>query len=172
MFDLSANSNEDIKLENSWIMSSVASVSCNIKWYMSVTSLLSWLNSSRRSLMMMVYTHSLTLSWQEHWFLVILKASNMLNFAFMAVFQSIFQCCQHHVNTVLAAVTSHKSHTKHLKRPKSERGEAIQGCYAWIKTQHFLPSQQMVRVLRKFPSCVFSWCRLWSLSSHIHEEEQ
>lgn len=44
--------------------------------------------------------------------------SNTSNFAFMAVFQSVFQGCQHHVNAGRAAVTPQESHTQHLEGPK------------------------------------------------------
>lgn len=42
--------------------------------------------------------------------------SNISHFALVAVFQSIFQSRQHHVNIGLAAVAPHQTNTQHLKR--------------------------------------------------------
>lgn len=101
--------------------------------------------------------------------------SNTSNFAFMAVFQSVFQGGQHHVNAGRAAVTPQESHTQHLEGPKKTSVcTGMMGINAEPGKQwrHPLPSLQTVRAPQRSLNYAFSWCRSWSLSSHIHEEQQ
>ena len=51
----------------------------------------------------------------------LLLCSVSSDFAPVTLFQSIFQRRQHHVHTLLPAVTAHQAHTQHLETPQTTR---------------------------------------------------
>lgn len=55
---------------------------------------------------------------------------------------------------------------------KALRGRCTLTCRTVEVTECFLPSRQTVRDPLRSPGCVFSWCRLWSPSSRIREEQR
>lgn len=61
------------------------------------------------------HEHQISSLWENDLYSI----RHVLHFALVTVFQSIFQCCQHHVDVLPAAVASHQSHAEHLENDKN-----------------------------------------------------
>lgn len=105
--------------------------------------------------------HEREIYWSNSSSLHSTVAQYVSDFAPVAVCQSIFQRCQHHVDTGLRAVTSHESHPQHLKENQTMSERRLTGLTGVDTSrakarERFLPSRQTVLALLRSPSCVFS----------------